>query len=159
MRTALYRHFDAAGVLLYVGISANPAKRLKEHMAKAAWAHAVATVEIEWFETVGEAKDGERAAVLTEAPLHNTYLPTTVRGGAVADVATAIGRANLAKALSVRATAVSQAIVRGHFPASWFLVVTAMAAEAGFECPVTAFNFVTPASRLSPRHPAEGVPA
>lgn len=31
MRTALYRHFDAAGALLYVGISLNSIQRTAQH--------------------------------------------------------------------------------------------------------------------------------
>jgi hypothetical protein len=55
MRTALYRHFDADGRLLYVGISMQD----------------IATVRIEWFYSRKEALQAELRAITTENPAHN----------------------------------------------------------------------------------------
>jgi predicted GIY-YIG superfamily endonuclease len=68
--TKLYRHFDAKGTLLYVGMSLNPFKRLGEHR-HAHWYESIDRVEIERFETRAEAAAAEREAIRREKPLHN----------------------------------------------------------------------------------------
>lgn len=70
-RTALYRHFDASGALLYVGISVQPLIRLAAHVWSSMWAADVATVKIEWFETRTAAEHAEWAAIKNEAPRCN----------------------------------------------------------------------------------------
>ena len=55
-------------------------------------------------------------------------------------LADALGRKAMADALGVGLTAVSNAVVRGQFPASWFLVVRAMAETAGKDCPPALFG-------------------
>ncbi len=57
-----------------------------------------------------------------------------------ADLADAIGRKTMATALGVLPTAVSNGVVRQTFPASWFLVVQALAREKGIECPPALFG-------------------
>ncbi|OWJ81382.1 hypothetical protein CDV52_18455 [Haematobacter missouriensis] len=61
-----------------------------------------------------------------------------------ANIADALGRRRMAEALGVRTTAVSNAVVRGLFPASWFLAVEALARAEGVACPCELFNFVIP---------------
>jgi hypothetical protein len=56
------------------------------------------------------------------------------------ELADAIGRKRMADTLEVGVTAISNAVVRGWFPSSWFLVVQALAAEAGVECPPALFK-------------------
>lgn len=56
------------------------------------------------------------------------------------DFADAIGRKKMADALEVGATAVSNAVVREGFPASWLETCRALAAEAGVEFPVHLFG-------------------
>lgn len=70
-RTALYRHFNAAGDLLYVGISLNAVARLCQHRQAAPWFPDIARVEIEWLPTREAALDAEKAAIRSERPLHN----------------------------------------------------------------------------------------
>jgi hypothetical protein len=65
--TCLYRHFDDAGKLLYVGISLNALKRLHEHREKH-WFRRIARVEIEWFSTWEEALAAEAKAIIDENP-------------------------------------------------------------------------------------------
>lgn len=55
-------------------------------------------------------------------------------------IADAIGRGNIAEALNVGATAVSNAVVRGAFPPSWFLIVRDMAERQGIDCPPALFG-------------------
>lgn len=70
-RHAVYRHFDADNRLLYVGMAANPARRLSEHNSRSGWAALVATITVEWFDTRDEAVAAERAAIKRERPQHN----------------------------------------------------------------------------------------
>lgn len=70
-KTALYRHFDADGALLYVGISNSAFKRLDQHKAASHWAMDIARVEMKWFETREEAISAEREAIRNESPRHN----------------------------------------------------------------------------------------
>lgn len=52
-----------------------------------------------------------------------------------------LGRANIADALGVGLTAVSNAAVSGKFPASWFPAVREMCDAAGVDCPEELFRF------------------
>lgn len=61
-----------------------------------------------------------------------------------ASLADAIGRKTMADALGVLPTAVSNGVVRGAFPASWFLVVKALADARGIECPPDLFGMRPP---------------
>ena len=70
-RTALYRHFDKDGALLYVGISLNPLTRIKQHNDQSFWAHDAVRMETEWFETKLEAQKAEMVAIRKEKPKHN----------------------------------------------------------------------------------------
>jgi hypothetical protein len=54
--------------------------------------------------------------------------------------ADAVGRKNLAKAVGVGAPAVSNAVERGVFPASWYEVGRALAIEADVDCPPELFG-------------------
>lgn len=55
-------------------------------------------------------------------------------------LADAIGRRKIAEALGVLPTAVSNAVVRGRFPSSWFLILSRLAADAGLDCPPELFG-------------------
>ena len=55
-------------------------------------------------------------------------------------LADAIGRKQMAEYLDVGATAVSNAVVRGWFPSSWFLVCKDLAEQAGINCPPALFK-------------------
>lgn len=71
MNCALYRHFDADGVLLYVGMSAAPSQRMIHHASNSSWGREIATVTLQWFDTKQEALEAERVAIETEAPRDN----------------------------------------------------------------------------------------
>ncbi len=69
--TVLYRHFDAKGALLYVGISLRAMERLAAHMAGSQWAEAISRVELERFPTRDAALAAERQVIKGEKPRHN----------------------------------------------------------------------------------------
>lgn len=70
-KTALYRHFDDEGRLLYVGISLDPLKRTAQHMQQAYWADRIRGISIEWLPTRGMAIDAEERAIAEEEPAYN----------------------------------------------------------------------------------------
>lgn len=70
-RAAVYRHYDADQVLIYVGCSVAPIARLCEHQDGSPWGRTTATVTIEWWPTKAEALAAEAAAIQTEKPLVN----------------------------------------------------------------------------------------
>jgi excinuclease UvrABC nuclease subunit len=69
----LYRHFDADGRLLYVGISLSAVWRLARHRHDAHWFHQIATVTIQTLPSRGAALVAEARAIEEEKPLHNLY--------------------------------------------------------------------------------------
>jgi hypothetical protein len=71
VRTALYRHFDKAGRLLYIGIAVDPAKREGEHRRESEWRGRIARVELEWYGDRHAARAAERAAIAAEQPPFN----------------------------------------------------------------------------------------
>lgn len=70
-RTFLYRHFNEAGDLLYVGISLCVVSRLSQHVDGSPWAAEIANITITHFPTRPEALAAEAAAILTENPKYN----------------------------------------------------------------------------------------
>lgn len=70
-RTALYRCFDRSNVLLYVGISSHPDRRLAQHLASAPWAGRFDRLDVEWFDSRQKALSGERRAIHEEGPEFN----------------------------------------------------------------------------------------
>lgn len=69
--TELYRHYDPAGVLLYVGVSLYGLARLKDHSNQSAWFERIARVEIERFPSRDAALKAEQDAIAKEKPLYN----------------------------------------------------------------------------------------
>jgi len=70
-KTALYRHFDCDGVLLYVGISKNPVARMSQHFLFAEWFRQISSIKIEWLETREAAERHEMDAIKKEKPKYN----------------------------------------------------------------------------------------
>ncbi|MCK1813286.1 GntR family transcriptional regulator [Streptomyces sp. XM4011] len=78
-RTALYRLYDDAEQLLYVGITSRPKERMRQHAGDKHWYREVSFREIEWFDSREEAGQAEVEAIRTERPLHNhQHLPSSV---------------------------------------------------------------------------------
>jgi predicted GIY-YIG superfamily endonuclease len=71
MKCALYRHFNAAGELLYVGISLSPTTRLYQHRSGARWFREISSVTVEWFDCRQFAETAERQAIKSEKPRYN----------------------------------------------------------------------------------------
>lgn len=89
-RTALYRLYDEAGVLLYIGISHQPDVRFEQHSKVKEWWPQVVRREVEWFDDRPSAAASEADAIRSEDPEHNgTYSPRrdrhTVRDAVAAD--------------------------------------------------------------------------
>lgn len=71
-KTNLYRHYDADGKLLYVGISLSAVERLNRHKrGKSSWFSQISRVEIEAHETRSGALKAEREAIENESPEYN----------------------------------------------------------------------------------------
>lgn len=70
-QVALYRHYDADGVLLYVGISNNPRGRSRTHRTTSVWTEFTVREEVQWLADRAEAEAAERVAIATEKPLFN----------------------------------------------------------------------------------------
>lgn len=90
MQTELYRHFDADGRLLYVGVSWSAVVRYGAgHRHIAEWAKDVAKMTVERFDTRGQAEAAERKAIREECPLHNRQHQVTVAAPIARETATA----------------------------------------------------------------------
>ena len=69
--TKLYRHYDADGTLLYIGISLRAAYRLSQHMAVSHWADRIARITVEQHPNRPAAELAETTAINQEKPLFN----------------------------------------------------------------------------------------
>jgi hypothetical protein len=69
--TCLYRHFDASGTLLYVGVSLHVVVRLIGHRDTAHWFSQLARIEVEHYPTREAALVAEAEAIRTEKPRYN----------------------------------------------------------------------------------------
>jgi predicted GIY-YIG superfamily endonuclease len=98
-RTAVYRFRDAAGDLLYVGMTRNPRARFHNHAADKPWWPEVDAKAIEWLDTWAEAHAAEIAAIRAEKPRHNVQHALTVeQEDALAAAVLAADRAHAARA-------------------------------------------------------------
>ena len=139
MKTALYRHFDADGMLLYVGISKNPKRRMSEHSSRAAWFSQIAHVAVEWLDSRTAALLAERRAILSERPEHNSSQADKTRGAAA--FIDAYGKEELASYFGVTFSAVRNAHWRDQIPASWAQGISLICRDLGLYCPMHAFNW------------------
>lgn len=69
--TWLYRMFDEAGVLLYIGISRDAFIRFAQHAKDKPWISQVAKWERESYPSRAQALRAEKAAIQAEHPLYN----------------------------------------------------------------------------------------
>ena len=70
----LYRHFDGAGNLLYVGVSHQSLVRLNQHKSSS-WFREISRVEIEHCQTREYAEFLEADAISREKPRYNRVQP------------------------------------------------------------------------------------
>lgn len=69
-RAAVYRLYDEAGALLYIGSAYDPTERCKAHREKPWWPQVARRTE-EWFGHRNAAFTAESAAIRKEAPMFN----------------------------------------------------------------------------------------
>ncbi len=69
--TAVYRLYDTAGELLYVGIGVKPMDRLDQHRRTKGWWHEVARHEVTWYASRLLAGAEECRAVAFDRPKYN----------------------------------------------------------------------------------------
>lgn len=70
-RTLLYRAFDAAGALLYVGVSNDFRLRYKAHARSSPWFRSADCWSVEVYQTRAAALDSETRAIKLDRPAHN----------------------------------------------------------------------------------------
>lgn len=70
-RTVLYRFYDRAGALLYVGISNDPHRRWAAHERDSEWWDRIAVTHTEWHASRTAAEGAEAEAIRREMPLFN----------------------------------------------------------------------------------------
>lgn len=68
---SLYRHYNAYGELLYVGISKSIMDRMNGHEHYSHWFDEISYIKVEHFATRDLAKAEETKAIINENPLHN----------------------------------------------------------------------------------------
>lgn len=76
-RTALYRLFDEAGSLLYVGITNDPETRWAYHARQKEWWPDVCHRTVQWKATRAEAEAAEAEAIGRENPRWNVIRPAS----------------------------------------------------------------------------------
>lgn len=69
--TAVYRLYDAADGLLYVGITLDIGRRFTTHAADKPWWSAVARIAVQHYPTRAQAVEAERAAIVADKPAWN----------------------------------------------------------------------------------------
>ena len=70
-KTAVYRRYDASGVLLYIGITSDFKGRDAVHRALSPWWRHMARTEVEWFPDRESALESEANAIRAEDPIFN----------------------------------------------------------------------------------------
>lgn len=70
-RTAVYRLYDIAHTLLYIGESDDPGEREGWHRATQPWGRRIHHRSDEWYGSVEDAYRAETEAIETERPLYN----------------------------------------------------------------------------------------
>ena len=68
---SLYRHYDAFGRLLYIGISLSAVERLAQHKRESHWVRQIARIDITAYGSRNDARLAERRAIKRESPAHN----------------------------------------------------------------------------------------
>ena len=132
MKTALYRHFDADGTLLYVGISNTVFQRTATHLHTAEWAAQIDTIKVQWFDTRDEAAQVEAEAVVSERPLFNRMFSVTASGASITDLINEWPtRKMLAEACGASNVAVHRWAERNSLPAEWQQSVIQACQERG----------------------------
>lgn len=139
-RCALYRHFDADGGLLYVGMSTNPTHRMSNHRTTAHWAERIARMDVEWYDTRPLATEAERIAITNELPMFNRMHTRDDRNPVAAILSQWPARQSIADDLGIELIVVHRWVQRGSIPPKYWLGLLQSAARR--EIPVTADDLV-----------------
>jgi hypothetical protein len=67
----LYRHWDAEGKLLYVGVTTSPRARTRQHLKDSRWIDLSVEMTVEPHPSRAAAEEAEAAAITSERPLFN----------------------------------------------------------------------------------------
>jgi predicted GIY-YIG superfamily endonuclease len=70
-RCAVYRLYDTAEKLLYIGASHNPKQRWRDHRKEKPWRERMASMTIQWYPDRATAESAEREAIAREDPEYN----------------------------------------------------------------------------------------
>ncbi|GHJ55660.1 hypothetical protein Nm8I071_49670 [Nonomuraea sp. TT08I-71] len=113
---ALYRFFDRADVLLYVGITADLPQRMGGHRGEKPWWSQVTRVNVEHFATRKAALAAETIAIKDEKPLYNIQGNVLVSPPAQADIDEAVREriGVLLRHLCISSEDYSQALARAN---------------------------------------------
>lgn len=138
-RCALYRHFDATGALLYLGISLSPIERLSQHMSAAPWAEEITTITVQWHPDRKAAEKAEREAILTEKPKNNRTFCHGDTKAIVYELIEALTPEAIMLRLDVSSHSIRAARFKGLIPSSWYDVMRKMCDARGIYCDTRAF--------------------
>jgi hypothetical protein len=75
----LYRHYDADGMLLYIGASHDALDRLRGHRSSSGWYRLITKMTIERFPTLEDLVRAEKETVTREKPPYNTQIAEPIR--------------------------------------------------------------------------------
>lgn len=150
---AVYRHFDAAGALLYVGVAKDLNARTKQHKANSPWFTRVTDTRVEFANSRNHALALEAVAIRYERPLYNK--PPGVRGRtgpiecdpnltSVHSVTEKVPHSAICKRFGVKERSIRLARERGVFPASWYKGMEELCAKYGAEFSDHLFNMKSP---------------
>lgn len=147
-RTALYRHFDAGGALLYVGISSSLTDRMHQHTCQSSWFGEIATVTVQHFDDRNDAVAAERVAIATEKPLHNKAWNSAGGKAQVNEIVAVLTVDAMCAALGVGTHAVRYTRFTGAFPGNWYGTLLSMCEAAEIPCPMEAFTWKAAAASV-----------
>lgn len=71
MSAAVYRFYDEADTLLYVGMTTKFANRLRQHTYSTDWKEDIKYITVDWHQDADQALVAEQMAIIEEKPLHN----------------------------------------------------------------------------------------
>lgn len=74
MPSTLYKMFDDAGRLVYVGITSQDFTRIREHARLRSWWGSITRIELEHHASFLAASERERELVKSEHPLYNKQM-------------------------------------------------------------------------------------
>jgi predicted GIY-YIG superfamily endonuclease len=136
-KTVLYRFYDGKNELLYIGVTNNILRRMRQHLRDKDWAKEIHSTKVEYFNERIYALEAEKKAIVAEKPKYNsTYNEdkpyVTIYGET--NFLKPSGRINnkeLSKYLGLADTTLSKMWKRGEFNKYWSLIVGAMATANG----------------------------